>query len=100
MLQVSCNELLLIMVHYVPQRKNEPSHNALLNAAKMIVEHSEDIVNIIGTATRRIQYDGGAVHMAVEYGQHDILELILEHGAESSVTSKTNWAWKSSLTHS
>lgn len=47
-----------------------------------------DVVNARGTATRSIHYDGGAVHMAVEYREDHILRLLLEHGADPDVTSE------------
>ena len=80
-------------MHYVSQRKTDSRHKVLLKAAEMTVQHSENIVNIIGDLNqdsryRRLQYDGSAVHMAVEYGQNDILSLLLEHEANPDVTSK------------
>lgn len=57
-----------------------------MDTARFLTDHSHD-VTLQGKATRRIQYDGGALHMAVQYQQKDMMLLILEHGGDPSSTS-------------
>ena len=79
----------LLANYYSPQLQKESNLNQLLlAAAEMILARDGDVVNAHGTATRRIQYDGTAVHMAVEHGYHHILNLLLTHGADANVGSK------------
>ena len=52
----------------------------------LLVSHGHD-VNLMGEATRRLHYNGGAMHMAAEYSDVLMAKLIVGHGGDPNITS-------------